>query len=145
MSEFTVSRAGVKRGELAKRSGCNLETIRYYEKIGLLNNPARTESGHRVYLEADQSRLRFILRSRELGFTIEEVRSLLSLVDDGDYSCGEIHSLTSNHLTSVSRKISDLQKLESTLKKISSECAKGNDPDCPIIDALAGSNYQFTQ
>lgn len=138
MTEFTVSRAGLKRGELAKRSGCNLETIRYYETTGLLHEPARTDSGHRVYSEVDQSRLRFILRSRELGFTIEEIRSLLSLVDDGDYSCGEIHTLTTNHLQSVSRKIADLRKLERTLKNISSECAKGNDPDCPIIDALAG-------
>jgi len=138
MTDFTVSRAGVKRGELARRSGCNIETIRYYETTGLLHEPTRTESGHRLYSEPDQSRLRFILRSRELGFTIAEVRSLLSLVDDGDYSCADIHTLTTNHLKSVSRKIADLRKLEGTLRSISRECAKGNDPDCPIIDALAG-------
>jgi len=136
MAEFTVSRAGIKRGEMAKRSGCNLETIRYYEKVGLLNDPARTEGGHRVYLEADQSRLRFILKSRELGFTTAEVKSLLSLVDEGDYSCSEIHTLTVEHLKSISKKIADLRKLERTLTKISSECSKGANPDCPIIDAL---------
>ena len=138
MTEFTVTRAGVKRGELARRSGCNPETIRYYETTGLLPEPARTEAGHRLYSEADQSRLRFILRSRELDFTLAAIRGLLSLVDDGDYSCAEIHALTANHLKSVSRKISDLRTLERTLKRISSECAKGNEPDCPIIDALAG-------
>lgn len=136
MSDFTVSRAGVKRGELAKRAGCNIETIRYYEQIELLNVPARTQSGHRVYSEADQSRLRFILRSRELGFTIAEVSSLLSLVDDGSYNCGEIHALTVEHLKSVEGKIADLRKLQRTLKKISSECSGGTNPDCPIIDAL---------
>ncbi|KCZ93511.1 mercuric resistance operon regulatory protein [Hyphomonas johnsonii MHS-2] len=86
--------------------------------------------------------MRFVLRSRELGFTIEEIRSLLSLVDDGDYSCAEIHALTTNHLKSVSRKIADLRRLERTLKRISGECAKGNEPDCPIIDALAGAANQ---
>ena len=142
MTDFTVSRAALKRGELARRSGCNPETIRYYETTGLLHAPARTPSGHRLYSETDQSRLRFILRSRELGFTIEEVRSLLSLVDDGDYSCADIHTLTTDHLKSVSRKIADLRKLERTLRRISSECAKGNTPDCPVIDALAGTGTQ---
>ena len=80
--------------------------------------------------------LRFILRSRELGFTIDEIRSLLSMVDSGDYTCSDIHCMTQEHLASVSQKIKDLKKLERTLKKISSECAISNDPDCPIVEAL---------
>ena len=136
MAEFTVSRAGIKRGELAKRSGCNLETIRYYEKVGLLKIPARTESGHRIYYEDDQSRLQFVLRSRELGFTTIEVKSLLSLVDNGDYACRDIHTMTVAHRKSISSKIADLQKLELTLKKISEECSGTTNPDCPIIDSL---------
>ena len=133
---FTVARGSVKRGELARRSGCNLETIRYYEDIGLMPPPARTESGHRLYDAADQRRLRFILRARELGFSIEEIRSLLSMVDSADYTCGEIHTLTMEHLKSVARKLADLKKLERTLKAISKDCAAGDAPECPIVDAL---------
>lgn len=135
---FTLARDHVKRGELARRSGCNLETIRYYEGIKLLPEPTRTESGHRLYSIDDQSRLRFILRSRELGFSIDEIRSLLSMVDSGAYACSDIHSMTQEHLASVSQKIKDLRKLERTLKKISSECAANNEPDCPIVEALVG-------
>jgi len=126
----------LKRGALAKKTGCNLETIRYYEKIDLLLPPERTPSGHRLYSQDDQARLRFILRCRELGFSIEEIRSLLRLVDTGAYSCGEINQLTLLHLSSISQKIADLKKLEATLKAISDQCSKGDTPDCPIIDAL---------
>lgn len=133
---FTVSRDHIKRGELARLSGCNLETIRYYESIALMPEPKRSDSGHRLYSQDDQSRLRFILRSRELGFSIAELRSLLSLVDSGEYSCGEIHALTEEHLNSIAAKIADLKNLERSLKTISAECSKGDAPDCPIIDAL---------
>ena len=126
----------LKRGALAQTLGCNLETIRYYEKIGLMQLPDRTTAGHRIYTENDQSRLRFILRCRELGFSIAEIRSLLSLVDSGTYSCAEIYALTSSHMMSIRQKIRDLKKLETTLKAISDECSKGDTPDCPIIDAL---------
>ena len=127
----------LKRGALAKITGCNLETIRYYEKIGLMLPPGRTSSGHRLYAHDDQSRLRFILRSRELGFSIEEIRSLLGLVDTKAYSCAEINKFTLVHLSSIKQKITDLRKLETTLKTISDECSKGDTPDCPIIDALS--------
>ncbi len=133
---FTLARGSIKRGELARRSGCNLETIRYYEDIGLMPLPARTEAGHRLYAEDDQRRLRFILRARELGFSIEEIHSLLSMIDSADYTCGEIHALTQEHLKSVARKIADLKKLQRTLKAISKDCAAGDAPECPIVDAL---------
>lgn len=135
---FTIARDHIKRGELAHRSGCNLETIRYYEDIKLMLEPARTQSGHRLYSIDDQRRLRFILRSRELGFSIDEIRSLLSLVDSGDFTCGEIHALTLEHLASVSQKIKDLRKLERTLKTIAAKCADSNAPECPIVEALVG-------
>ena len=77
------SRSGLQRAKLAQATGCNLETIRYYEKIGMLRDPPRTASGYRVYDDSDVSRLRFILRARELGFAIEEIRGLLELVDGG--------------------------------------------------------------
>ena len=126
----------LKRGGLAKVAGCNLETIRYYEKIGLMLPPERSSGGHRIYADDDQSRLRFILRCRELGFSIEEIRSLLGLVDTGEYSCAEINKLAVNHLATIRKKITDLRKLEKTLKTVSDECSKGDTPDCPIIDTL---------
>ncbi|SNT72466.1 MerR family transcriptional regulator [Amphiplicatus metriothermophilus] len=133
---FTVARGSIKRGELARRSGCNLETIRYYEDVGLMPPPARTQAGHRLYREDDQRRLRFILRARELGFSIAEIRSLLSIIDSAEYTCGEVYALTQAHLRSVSAKIADLKKLEQTLKTISKGCAAGSAPECPIVDAL---------
>jgi MerR family mercuric resistance operon transcriptional regulator len=133
---FTTTSAPITRGELAKRSGCHLETVRYYEKIGLLPPPARSAGGHRLYRIDDQRRLRFILRGRELGFSIDDLRSLLSLVDSKAYTCGEIHDLTIGHLGGVRQKIADLKRLESTLARISNECSGGAVPECPVIDAL---------
>ena len=109
----------IKRGKLAKQSGCNLETIRYYEKIGLLTPPERTASGHRLYSPG-------------------ELKSLFSLVDSHDYSCGEVQDLTSNHLASVRSKIADLRRLEQTLAEVSARCEGGNVPECPIIDTRFG-------
>ena len=128
----------IKRGELARRSGCNLETIRYYENIGLLQPPERTASGHRLYAPGDQARLGFILRGRDLGFSIEELKSLLSLVDSHPYSCGEVRDLTNNHLVSVRAKIADLTRLERTLADVSARCEGGDVPECPIIATLFG-------
>ena len=132
----TTTGALITRGALARRFGCHLETVRYYEKIGLLPPPARSEGGHRLYKIEDQRRLRFILRGRELGFSINELRSLLSLVDSKTYTCGEIHDLTIDHLGGVRRKIADLKRLEGTLARISNECSGGAVPQCPVIDAL---------
>ena len=85
-----VSEKRLKRSELARRTGCNLETIRYYEKIGMMPEPPRTASGYRIYDDTHVARLRFILRGRELGFSIEELRGLLSLVDRGTQTCAEV-------------------------------------------------------
>ena len=123
-------------GTLSRRTGCNIETIRYYERIELMPAPPRTVGGHRSYGEVHERRLNFIRRCRELGFSIEEIRVLLALVDGGDYTCGEVKSVTDRHLDDVRRKISDLKDLERTLKKIGAACAGGQVPDCPIIDAL---------
>lgn len=126
----------IKRGELATRAGCHLETIRYYEQTGLMPEPARTEAGHRVYDVEQERRLKFILRARELGFTIEELKSLLNLVDSDSLKCGEVHDLTCAHIVSIRRKIADLRKLERTLSAVAAQCAQGDAPECPIIDAL---------
>jgi MerR family mercuric resistance operon transcriptional regulator len=126
------------RGRLAKHSGVNAETIRYYEQQGLLPNPPRTQGGHRLYGNEHLRRLTFIRRSRELGFSLEQIRGLLDLVDGGDYTCGQIHERTAEHLGEVLDRIADLRKMESVLRKMLSECENRNVPDCPIVDALFG-------
>lgn len=137
MSRIEKERSGrVGIGSLSRRSGCHIENIRYYERIGLLPEPPRTAGGHRSFGSAHERRLVFICRCRELGFSIEEIRVLLGLVDGGDYTCGEIKSVTDRHLEDVRRKIADLKNLERTLKMIGAACAGGRVPDCPIIDAL---------
>ncbi|MFZ5619294.1 MAG: MerR family transcriptional regulator [Pseudomonadota bacterium] len=127
---------GLKRGELAKRTGCHLESIRYYEKAGLMPEPARTDAGHRIYDRDEERRLRFILRARELGFTIEELKGLLKLVDGDGPSCGEVYDMAQSHIASIRSKIADLKKLEKTLSETSLRCVRGDAPECPIIDAL---------
>ena len=129
----------VFRGELSKKTGVNGETIRYYEKIGLLPEPARTTSGYRVYGELHLKRLLFIKRCRELGFAIKDITELLALVDDRDYSCAEIRDLTVTHLKEVNRKISDLRKMQKTLRRMVSDCEGGQLPECPYIDYLFDS------
>ena len=133
-----VFESGLQRAELARRTGCNLETIRYYERIGLMPDPPRTAAGYRVYGAGHVSRLRFILRARELGFPIEELRSLLSMVDEHDYTCGDIHAMTAAHLKSVRDRIRDLQRLERTLSAIADKCSGDAVPECPIIDEMLG-------
>ncbi len=124
------------RGTLAKQSGVNIETIRYYEKIELMPDPMRSEGGHRLYNETHLRRLSFIRRCRELGFTLKEIRGLLKLVDGGDYTCAEVRDLTIEHLDDVKQKINDLKKMQSTLKAMVSQCDGGLVPKCPIIDSL---------
>lgn len=131
-----MSAKPIMRGELARRVGCHPETVRYYENVGLLPPPARSRGGHRLYGMEDQRRLRFILRGRQLGFSVEELRSLLSLVDTQSYTCGEVRDLTMDHVRSIRRKIADLQRLELTLAKVSRQCSGEAVPDCPVIDAL---------
>ena len=123
-------------GALSGLTNCNIETIRYYERIGLLHLPPRSPGGHRQYSTDHVKRLKFIRRGRELGFTLEEVRELLSLVDGGTYSCEEIQTITLSHLDDVRRKIKDLQKLHKVLKDTASKCSGRNVPECPIIDTL---------
>ncbi len=123
-------------GRLSERTGCNIETIRYYEKIGLLAAPPRTAGGHRVYGTGHAKRLGFIRRSRELGFSLDEVRALLGLADGEECNCGKVKEITLHHLRSVKEKIRDLRSLERTLAAISSECEGGIAPNCPILEAL---------
>ena len=128
-------------GKLSKRTGCNIETIRYYERIGILLKPMRSEGGTRLYSEEQIKRLVFVCRSRELGFSLEEVRTLLRLVDGKKTTCQEIKTVTEGHIHDIEKKITDLKILQKTLKKISSQCSGGFVPDCPIIDTLFTEKY----
>lgn len=132
-----VSGKGLKRADLARRTGCNLETIRYYEKIGMMPEPPRTASGYRVYDETHVARLRFILRGRELGFSIEELRGLLQLVDRGAQTCAEVKALTEQHLADVRAKIADLKRIEKVLAATAAQCSGEQVPECPVLEALA--------
>lgn len=128
--------ARLRRGELAARTGCNLETIRYYEKIGLLPEPPRAANGYRAYEATHEQRLGFILRARSLGFDIVEIRGLLALMDGGEQTCAEVKARTERHLADVHAKIADLQRIARVLKRTAAQCSGDKVPDCPIIDAL---------
>lgn len=134
---YHVSAKGLQRAELARRTGCNLETIRYYEKIGMMPDPPRTGAGYRVYDERHIARLRFILRARELGFAIEEIRGLLELVDGGTQTCAEVKERTERHLADVRTKIADLKRIEKVLAQTASKCSGEDVPECPVLEALA--------
>lgn len=135
MSDFTNAR-GYPIGEMSKRTGVNIETIRYYERINIMPKPDRTSGGNRQYNHDQLKRLSFIKTSRELGFSIDEIRALLEMVDRQDFTCGEVHGLTVGHLTSVREKINGLRKLEKALVGMASECSQGDVPDCPILETL---------
>lgn len=126
----------LSRGTLAQRSGVNSETVRYYEKIALLPPPCRSAGGHRVYQEEDLQRLCFIRRCREMGFSLEEIRGLLSLVDGRQVSCDRVKSIADEHLRDIQTKISDLRKMERTLRTLSANCSGDDVPECPIIESL---------
>lgn len=134
--EATPGGKPLTRGALAARIGCDIETIRYYETIGLLPPPPRSTGGHRLYGQDLVRRLGFIRRSRDLGFTIEEIRALLRLVDGGRYTCREVEALARDHLRAIRRKIADLRKLAGVFEAMAAACSGGAVPDCPIIDAL---------
>ena len=124
-------------GALAKQTDTKVETIRYYERIGLLPQPARTTGNYRTYGEAELNRLSFIRRARNLGFSIEQVRDLLALSDRRDQSCAEVDALTRNHLAEVESKIADLQALQRELASMLGQCSQGTISQCLIIEALA--------
>jgi len=123
-------------GKVARQTGCNIETIRYYEKESLLPQPGRTEGGHRLYTIAMVERLVFIRRCRELGFSMEEIRRLLSVVDGEQVSCERVKHIAETHLRDIRSKIADLKKMERTLRDLSSQCSGEDVPECPIIEVL---------
>lgn len=126
----------LRRADLARETGCNLETIRYYEGVGLLPQPMRTMAGHRTYGGADVQRLGFILRARELGFSLEDIRGLLGLGDGALHSCAEVKDRTDRHLADVRAKIEALRRIEAELSRMSALCVADSRPTCAILDSL---------
>lgn len=134
----TISYENLLIGQLSRLTDVNIETIRYYERIGIMPRPRRSEGGQRLYDENQFKRLRFIKRSRVIGFSLKEIRALLALDDQEDLSCHDVYSLTEEHLDKVRQKIDELKSIESALKTLAKQCSRGNKPDCPIFDMLFG-------
>jgi MerR family mercuric resistance operon transcriptional regulator len=135
-NKTTVQDQLLTRGALAAQTGCNIETIRYYEQIGVLPPPPRSQGGHRLYGQELIKRLNFIRRSRELGFALDEIRELLRLVDGHKYTCAQVETLALEHVRELGRKISDLKKLKKVLEIMAAQCTGRKVPECPVIDAL---------
>ena len=123
-------------GDLARATETKVETIRYYERIGLLPKAPRTAGNYRSYEDGHRSRLGFIRRARELGFSIEQVRELLGLSDQRDLPCAEVDAIASEHLAEVEAKIRSLQALRRELGDMIRQAHSGTIADCRIIEAL---------
>lgn len=123
-------------GEMSRRTGVNIETIRYYERIGLLPAPPRTGGGRRVYGPDHLRRLGFVRRGRELGFSLDAIRSLIALGSPNDADCIDVCAIAEKHLRDVRQKIADLQALEATLSEAMQDCRNSDERRCAVLDAL---------
>jgi MerR family mercuric resistance operon transcriptional regulator len=126
----------MKISEAAAASGCHLETIRYYERSGLIPAPARSASGYREYSPTEVARLCFISRGRELGFSLDEIRSLLSLDDIPMMSCSDVDLIARQHLADIRNRIRELSNMAAELERVISQCAGGERDHCAILGAL---------
>ncbi len=128
-SEFSI-------GALAARSGIKIETIRYYERIGIMPKPPRSAAGYRRYTSEHLKRLIFIRRGRELDFSLDVLRGLLRLVDGHTHTCTEGRALALEHLEDIRGKIADLKRLERAMAEIAARCTGKPIPDCALVDTL---------
>ena len=124
-------------GELARRTGAKVNTIRFYEDIGLMPLAARTDTGRRTYGEADVRRLKFIRNGRELGFSTEELKSLISLSEQPDRDCGAAAAIARRHLADVEARMARLALLRTELEEVASNCDGGRMADCQVMEAIA--------
>lgn len=136
---FTKMRAWTI-GRLAKATGVNLETVRYYERIKLMPPPGRAPSGYREYEEAHVQRLMFIRRARDLGFSIEDIRALVALSEPSRGTCADVRKIASEHLDDVRAKLADLAKLELILAETVARCSGDQVPACPILEVLGNAS-----
>jgi DNA-binding transcriptional MerR regulator len=123
-------------GELARRTGCTPETVRYYERIGLLQEASRTEGGQRRYGEGAVRRLTFIRHARDFGFSVEAVRELLEMADHPEMPCNEVDALAKHHLEEVESRLQRLTALRDELERMVTQCAGGKVETCQIIEVL---------
>jgi DNA-binding transcriptional MerR regulator len=128
-------------GDLARRAGVKVPTIRYYEQIGLLEEPARTEGKQRRYSETDLGRLTFIRHARDLGFGVEAIRELVVLSGNPNTSCAEADRIAQHHLIEVEQRIEKLTALRGELKRMIGECARGHVAECRVIQSLADHGH----
>ena len=125
-------------GEAAARSGVPAKTIRYYEDIELIESADRAANGYRSYTDDDVHTLRFVARARNLGFTVDQCRSLLALYRDKSRASADVKHLVEIHIGEIERKIGELQSMQATLRDLARRCHGDDRPDCPIIEGLAG-------
>ena len=123
-------------GDMSRATGVHIETIRYYERIGIMPPPDRTPGGNRQFSHDQLKRLFFVKRCRDLGFSLDEIRALLTMVDGRNFTCNEVNEMTLAHLGNIRKKLTDLKRLEQTLQKMAAQCSKGDVPQCPVIDTL---------
>jgi len=131
----------VNIGQAAEQSGVSAKMIRYYEQIGLIVPPRRTDSNYRVYGEDEVHVLRFIRRARTLGFSVEETGTLLALWQDKTRASAEVKDIANSHISALETKIAELEGMVKTLKHLAHCCQGDNRPDCPILDDLAGKKH----
>lgn len=132
---------GLAIGQLAKAAATKVQTIRYYEEIGLIRPFQRTEGGHRIYSAEDSRRLKFIRHARELGFGIEEIRELLKLSDNPQMSCSSADQIAGSHLEQVELRIAKLKALRKELKRMVEECAHDRVCQCRVIEVLSDHGH----
>ena len=126
-------------GELARETGCNIETIRYYERIGVIPQPPRTGGRYRIYDADDIRRVSFVRRARELGFGLDEVRSLLRFATEAEGRCAEVRQLAVDHVETIRAKIIDLRRIEMFLENFIGRCQPGSRERCGILEMLLGN------
>ncbi len=127
-------------GKLAQSSGVNAKLIRYYESIGLLPEARRTEAGYRLYSQSDIERLRFVRRSRSLGFGIDDIRQLISLWQNQNRASSEVKHLAMGHVQALEAKIAEMQAMSDVLRELAQRCQGDDQPNCPILHNLAQTN-----
>lgn len=131
-------------GEASRRSGVSIETIRYYEREGIVPEPSRAANGRRVYSATEIAQLRFIKRCRELGFRIVDAKALLALSEGTDADCAKVHEFGSAHLANVREKISELKRLEVALEELVANCRLGS-TKCPMLEKLNADDQETGQ
>lgn len=132
-------------GQLAKNCDCKVQTLRYYEEIELIPKPARNQGNQRIYSETHRKRISFIRHSRQLGFSLDQIRQILNLTDDPDQPCDAVNSIAKEHLDEVTYKITRLQEMQKELERMVNECSAERVADCRIVEVLADHTLCHTE